>query len=243
MRAGHGHEHDFILVPFGIGQLRLIGMFAQAEKIAVGKHRALWVSSCSRCIELQHGIIWARRFERHPLCCRYFSTGFLRGYGILHMGQLPCQSRFRIVKAGPGEQQLCLRVVDNKGPFGRCQPPANGHHHYTHARRAVKQAEIQIAILANPGNPITLFKARIHQISNDLRRPFLQFGIAHPAVFFAHRHSARTLFSPMAYKAIKGQQIRNIAHAVVSPYHFHAVGRSPAGLCREIYCACQFRRP
>src|SRR3546814_17707771 len=67
------------------------------------------------------------------------------------------------VEAGAGEDDLRPRVVDDERPFGGRQAPADRRHHDPGARRAEKEGEIEVAVLADPGDAITHLQTRGEQ--------------------------------------------------------------------------------
>src|SRR3546814_19284919 len=92
------------------------------------------------------------------------------------------------VEAGAGEDDLRPRVVDDDRPFGGRQAPADRRHHDPGARRAEKEAELEVAVLAAPGDAITHLQPRGEQRARDPRGATLDLALVKNANPLPHRH-------------------------------------------------------
>src|SRR3546814_5079148 len=109
------------------------------------------------------------------------------------------------VEAGAGEDDLRPRVVDDERPFGGRQAPADRRHHDPGARRAEKEGEIEVAVLADPGDAITHLQPRGEQRARDPRGAILDLAIGKDATLLAHRYTVGPVLRPMGEKFVEGK--------------------------------------
>ena len=100
---------------------------------------------------------------------------------------------------GPDEQHRRLAVFDNEGDLGSGQPPVDRRHHHIGLHRAEQQFEIDVAVLAEIGDPLIRLDAKRPETVGDLVGMGVQFGIAGPPSLEFERHGVTARFTLRAY--------------------------------------------
>ena len=112
------------------------------------------------------------------------------------------------VKARPDKEQPCLSVVDDIGDLCRCEPPSDWYHYDSDSSRAEEELVVQVTILAEPGNPVSLLESRSDQGRGHLCRPLFQFAESQGAIILPQCQLFRAIGCPMRNEMIETQQWR-----------------------------------
>ena len=142
VRARHRDQHNFVIIPFGVSGLCIVGMLAQRKQVTVGKDCALRVTRGTGCIKLQHCVVWTCRFKRHALGV-FDHLGCSSSVDhLLDMQQLLRQYRTKRFKSWASEHYFCSGIIDDICNFRRSQPPTDRHHDDADAGCPIKQRKV-----------------------------------------------------------------------------------------------------
>jgi hypothetical protein len=106
---------------------------------------------------------------------------------------------------GADEDDLGVAVGDDIGHLRRGQPPADRRGHHPGLGRAEPQLEIEVAVLADIGDPVAGLQARRDQGVGDLAGLAVEFGEGGVAALEAQRHGARPDLAVIAGDVAQGR--------------------------------------
>ncbi|MET3364298.1 hypothetical protein ABIF60_005693 [Bradyrhizobium japonicum] len=78
----------------------------------------------------------------------------------------------------PDEQHRGFAIFDDEGDLGPREPPVHRRRHHAGLHRAHQQLKIEVAVLAEIGDAVTLLHAHRNQRVGDLVGPRVEFGKA-----------------------------------------------------------------